>query len=79
MAWPYAAPPGIPADRAGALQDAFIAAYQDPQLRAEAAGSGIDINPVGSQTLRRRIENLARMPPEMFDHVRKILTTGKDG
>jgi tripartite-type tricarboxylate transporter receptor subunit TctC len=79
MAWPYAAPPGIPADRAGALQAAFIAAHQDPQLRAEAAGSGIDINPVGAQTLRRRIENLARMPPEMFDRVRKILTTGKDG
>ena len=48
MARPFAAPPGVPADRAKALQAAFVAAHRDPQFLAEAEKLGVDISPVGA-------------------------------
>ena len=40
---PYAAPPDVPADRAKALQDAFLATQKDPAYLEEAEKIGIDI------------------------------------
>lgn len=79
MAWPYAAPPGLPADRAAALQDAFAAAHRDPQFLAEARTAGLDVNLVSAEELRRSIDDLSRAAPEMFDYVRRLLATGKGG
>lgn len=79
MAWPYAAPPGVPLDRARALQEAFADAHRDPQFLAEAATAGVDVNLVSAQVLLRNINNLSRAPPELFDYVKKLLATGKGG
>ena len=62
MAWPYAAPPGLPADRAAALQDAFAAAHRDPQFLAEAKAAGLDVSSVSADELRRSIDNLSQAP-----------------
>jgi tripartite-type tricarboxylate transporter receptor subunit TctC len=78
MAWPYAAPPGVPADRAAALQQAFAAAHRDPQFLAEAKTVGLDVNLVSADELRHSIDDLSRAPPEMFDYVRQLLTKSKD-
>src|SRR6516225_1549484 len=43
MAWPYTAPPGIPQDRARALQQAFMAAHRDRQFLEETKPVGIDV------------------------------------
>jgi tripartite-type tricarboxylate transporter receptor subunit TctC len=79
MAWPYAAPPGLPPDRAQALQDAFAAAHRDRQFLAEANAAGIDVSPVSALELRRSIDDLSRAPAEMLDYVRKLLAMGKGG
>ena len=79
MAWPYAAPPGVPEDRARALQGAFASAHRDPQFLAEAATVGVEVSPVSAGELLHSIDNLSRAPPEMFDYVRKLLATGKGG
>jgi tripartite-type tricarboxylate transporter receptor subunit TctC len=78
MAWPYAAPPGVPQDRALALQTAFAAAHRDPQFLAEARTSGLDVALVNADELRRTIDDLSRAPPDMFDYVRRLLA-GKGG
>jgi tripartite-type tricarboxylate transporter receptor subunit TctC len=79
MAWPYAAPPGVPADRVVALQNAFAAAHRDPQFLAEARTSGLDVSFVSADELRHSIDALSHAPPEMFDYVRKLLAAGKGG
>jgi tripartite-type tricarboxylate transporter receptor subunit TctC len=79
MAWPYAAPPDLPADRAAALQAAFAAAHRDPQLLAEAKAAGLDVTLVRADELRRSIDNLSQAPPDMFDYVRALLVTTKGG
>jgi tripartite-type tricarboxylate transporter receptor subunit TctC len=79
MAWPYAAPPGLPPDRAAALQQAFDAAHRDPRFLAEAKAAGQDASVVGAVELQRKIEDLARAPASMFDHVRRLLASNKNG
>ena len=76
MAWPYAAPPGIPQDRARALQQAFMAAHRDRQFLEETKPVGIDVSPVGAPDLLRTIRDMSRAPPETFDYVRRLLAAG---
>jgi len=79
MAWPYAAPPELPGDRAAALQAAFMAVHRDPQFLQEAKATGADVSPVSAADLRRAIETMSRAPPETFDYVRRLLAAGKSG
>src|SRR5262249_25460439 len=46
---PFAAPPGLPPDRARALQDAFLAVHRDPQYLEEAGRMKIDVSPIGGE------------------------------
>jgi tripartite-type tricarboxylate transporter receptor subunit TctC len=79
MARPFAAPPGLPADRAKALQAAFLAAHRDPGFLAEAAKLGIDISPLSADDMARGIAQLARFSPATFDYMKKLLAAEKGG
>jgi tripartite-type tricarboxylate transporter receptor subunit TctC len=79
MARPFAAPPGLPAERAAALQAAFLAAHRDPGFLAEAAALGIDISPVGADDMARGIEQLGRSSPATFDYMKKLMAAEKGG
>jgi tripartite-type tricarboxylate transporter receptor subunit TctC len=79
MARPFAAPPGLPADRAQALQAAFLAAHRDPGFLAEAAKLGVDISPVSAQEMLAGIAQLARSSPATFEYMRKLLAAEKGG
>jgi tripartite-type tricarboxylate transporter receptor subunit TctC len=46
MGRPYLAPPGLPQERAAALQQAFDATMKDPEVQAEAKKEKLEINPV---------------------------------
>ena len=71
---PFAAPPGVPADRAKALQDAFLAAHHDPQFLAKAARTGLEISPVDAGKLERGVERLAQAPPAVAAYMKSLMT-----
>ena len=48
---PFAAPPGIPADRATALRQAFDATMADPALLAEMRAKKLEVEPVRWQSI----------------------------
>jgi tripartite-type tricarboxylate transporter receptor subunit TctC len=73
MARPFAAPPGVPQDRARALQAAFSAAHRDARFIAEAEQLGVDISPVGPDDIVRGIEQMARASPSVFNYMKKLL------
>ena len=75
MARPFAAPPGVPNDRARALQTAFLAAHRDAGLRAEAATLGVDISPLGADDMARSIEQMMHTSPEAFDYMKRLLAS----
>ena len=77
MAWPFLAPPNVPADRAAALQSAFMATSRDPDYLADAAKLKVPIEPVSAADINRAIDSLAKASPEVFDYVRKLMVAKK--
>ena len=67
---PFAAPPGVPPDRAKALQAAFLAVHNDPPYREDAARLKVDISPIGGHDVVRAIDDIAGAPADMLDVIR---------
>jgi tripartite-type tricarboxylate transporter receptor subunit TctC len=76
---PFAAPPGLPPDRAKALQAAFLAVHQDPQYLDEAGKLKIDVSPIGGEEVLRAIDGIAGAPPDLIDYMKKLLSENKNG
>src|SRR5262249_40981938 len=79
MARPYAAPPGVPEDRAKALQSAFLATHRDRQFLEEAEKIGVFVSPVSAEEMASSIERMSQAPAALFEQVRKLLDAGKGG
>ena len=76
---PFAAPPGVPPERAKALQDAFMAMHQDPDYLAEAARLKMEVSPIDSRAVLDTIDRIASAPPSVLDYLRRIMTPAKGG
>jgi tripartite-type tricarboxylate transporter receptor subunit TctC len=76
---PFAAPPGLPADRAKALQAAFLAVHQDPDYLDEAQRLKVDVSPIGGEEVLRAIDGIAGAPPDLLDYMKKLLSESKNG
>jgi tripartite-type tricarboxylate transporter receptor subunit TctC len=76
---PFAAPPGLPPDRANALQAAFMAVHLDPQYLEQAEKLKIDVSPIGGDEVLKAIEGIAGAPPELLDYMKKLLSDNKNG
>jgi tripartite-type tricarboxylate transporter receptor subunit TctC len=66
MGRPYAAPPGIPADRVKALRDSFMATMKDPAFLAEADKAKLEITPVDGATIDKIIAKTAAQPKDVI-------------
>jgi tripartite-type tricarboxylate transporter receptor subunit TctC len=62
MGRPYLAPPGIPKERAQALQQAFIDTMKDPEFLAEAKKQTLEINPVPGPEIERLLKDTYQIP-----------------
>ena len=71
MGRPFAAPPGIPADRAEALRTAFDKTMKDPEFLAEAEKRGLEINPVSGHDLEKLIAELYQTPKDVVAEARE--------
>ncbi len=76
---PFAAPPGVPPERARALQAAFLAVHNDPAYREDAARLKVDISPIGGHEVMRAIDDIAAAPADMLDVIRAIMSDAKGG
>jgi tripartite-type tricarboxylate transporter receptor subunit TctC len=73
---PYAAPPGVPADRAKALQDAFMATHKDPAYLEEAKKINIEVSPISGDGIMKLIEQMAKTPPDQLKRIEAMITAG---
>jgi tripartite-type tricarboxylate transporter receptor subunit TctC len=65
-------PPDLPAERVAELRTAFDAMMKDPDLLAEAAKQGLDIDPVGGVEIDALVQRLYATPPDVLELVRRI-------
>jgi tripartite-type tricarboxylate transporter receptor subunit TctC len=66
MARPFAAPPGIPRNRAAALIAAFDATMKDADYLADAKKSRIDVNPVSGGEIDKLLAELYATPKDVI-------------
>lgn len=64
---PFAAPPGVPADRAAALRTAFDATMKDPEFLAEAKKLNLDVNPLTGTAIASLLAELYATPKSIVD------------
>ena len=76
---PFVAPPGIPEDRAKALQKAFMDVNSDPNYIEDAKKLKIDISPIDGQAVLTMIDRLSKSPPDLLDYIKKLQGENKDG
>jgi len=73
MARPFAAPPGIPADRKAALIAAFDRTMRDPDFLAEAARLNFEVNPVTAARLDALLAEAYATPKDVIAKAAKAL------
>jgi len=70
---PFAAPPGIPADRAAALRRAFDDMMADPALLAEMKSRKLDVDHIRWQTIETLLRDLYATPRDVVEETRAII------
>ncbi len=74
LARPYVLAPGLPTDRQKALREAFMAAANSKEIRAEADKLSLDGSPLDGQTVDGLVAEMEKSPPEVLDYLRNLLT-----
>ena len=69
QAWgrPFVAPPGLPADRAKALQTAFMATMKDADFLADAKKQKLEIAPISGEKIKQLIAALYASPKDLVE------------
>jgi tripartite-type tricarboxylate transporter receptor subunit TctC len=73
MARPFAAPPGLPANKAALLQRAFDATMADPEFRGEAAKMQADLAPSTGEDVQKLVARIYATPRPVIERLKKIL------
>jgi tripartite-type tricarboxylate transporter receptor subunit TctC len=67
---PFFAPPGVPADRARALQKAFMETMKDPAFLTDAKRERLDIDPITGDEIEKLVTEVATTPPSVVARLR---------
>jgi tripartite-type tricarboxylate transporter receptor subunit TctC len=70
---PFAAPPGVPADRVRALRDAFNATMKDPDFRTEAQQAQVWVDPLTAEQMEELIKKAYTAPTNVIQRAKAIL------
>ena len=76
MGRPFLAPPGLPADRAAALQKAFDASMEDPALLADAAKQNLEIDAISGPEIAALMNKLYDVPDAIYTRVNSYRQPG---
>ena len=71
MARPFAAPPGLPAERAAVLVSAFDATMRDKGFLAEAKTQMLDVDPVSAKNIDALLAEVYATPKSVADKAAK--------
>jgi len=70
---PYLAPPGVPAEQVATLRAAFDATMNDPQFRADADKTRIDITPLPGAKVQELVDGIYATPKPIVERAKEIL------
>jgi tripartite-type tricarboxylate transporter receptor subunit TctC len=71
----YVLPPGVPADRAQALENAFARVFKDKDLLADAEKGKLEIDPLIGGTIQKLVVEFLNMPADVKTKLQTVLKT----
>jgi tripartite-type tricarboxylate transporter receptor subunit TctC len=71
------APPGIPAERASALREAFARMVKDPEFIAESTRRSLDVEPLPAADILKIVADDMAMSADVVEATRAIMETEK--
>jgi tripartite-type tricarboxylate transporter receptor subunit TctC len=69
----YVLPPGVPADRAQALEAAFARVFNDKDLRADAEKGKLEIEPLIGSPIQKLVVEFLGMPADLKNKLQTVL------
>ena len=69
---PMIATPGTPADRVNALRDAYLKAFNDPEVVQEAKKSRLDLQALSGAEVEAQIREVLNQPSDVIQRVKKL-------
>jgi hypothetical protein len=73
MAWPFATPPGVPAERVAMLRKAFMDTVRDKDFLADAAKGNFEVRPVAGEAIQALVGELYATPPAIVQKTTRLL------
>jgi len=73
----YVLPPGAPADRAAALENAFARVFADKELLADAEKGKLEVDPMIGEDIHKLVVEFLSMSPELRGKLQGALKGGK--
>jgi tripartite-type tricarboxylate transporter receptor subunit TctC len=70
---PMMVTPGTPPERVKILRDAYLKTLNDPEVRAEAKKSRLDVEPTAGEELESLVKEIFDSPPEITERAKKLL------
>jgi tripartite-type tricarboxylate transporter receptor subunit TctC len=74
IAWPFAAPPGMPQDRLQIMRDAFDATTRDPDYLTDAAKLGLESTPTPGAAVEKIVREVYQISPDVIAVAKSILS-----
>ncbi len=72
MARPFAAPPGLPADKATLLRRGFDATMKDPEFLADAEKMHADVLPTSGEDVQKLVTRIYATPRPVVERAKKL-------
>ena len=69
---PFVLPPGVPKERASAVQAAFMAVHRDPEYLSDAERLKVDVSPIDAAEVNRVIDAMANAPAEVREYISNL-------
>jgi hypothetical protein len=73
----YVLPPGVPADRAQALEAAFNKTFADKEFLADADKGKLEIDPLLGEEIHKLVDEFLGMSPELKGKLQSAMKGGK--
>jgi hypothetical protein len=70
---PFAAPPGVPAERLAALRKAFWDTANSPELKADAQKLKLIVDPMDYQETEKALREILSMPKKVVDRAKQVI------
>jgi tripartite-type tricarboxylate transporter receptor subunit TctC len=70
---PYVLPPGVPNERVAALRTAFLEAFNDPDLQAEAARMHFEVGALSGEDLQALVARIYALPARISERAKAAM------